>query len=278
LRELVAPEPLAEPFHQELVDLLRKYFFTGGMPEAVSCYVETANLTDVRSVQKEIVDAYALDFAKHAPAADIPKLSHIWESVATQLARENKKFMFSAIRKSARAREYENAVQWLEDAGLILRAFCAKAGKVPLKGYRDPGVFKVYALDVGLLGAMAGLPPKQIVAGIQPFEAYAGALTENYAAQQLTAALGTNLSYWKSSGGRAEVDFLLELDGSVVPLEVKAGVNPKSRSLRSYDQQFHPPFVLRTTLLNLRKQERICNIPLYALPNISRIWQLLNTR
>ncbi len=274
LRNLSAIEPLAEPFHRELVHLLRKYIFVGGMPAAVDCLVSAGHLSEVRTVQEEIIRAYTLDFAKHAPTSDIPKLSHIWESIPTQLARENKKFMFSAIRKSARARQYENAIHWLEDAGLILRAFCVKTGKLPLKGYRDPGVFKVYALDVGLLGAMAGLPHQQMVVGNRAFEEYSGALTENYVAQQLGALHGTNLSYWKSSGGRAEVDFLMELKGAVVPLEVKAGINPKSKSLQSYDNQFQPPCLLRTTLLNLRLDDRLCNIPLYALNSIHNIWNL----
>lgn len=270
LSDIDVIKPLSEPFHLELVGFLRKYFFCGGMPEAVECLTQTADLHAVRKVQKEIIEAYILDFAKHASSYDIPKLSHIWDSIPTQLAHENKKFMFSAIRKSARAREYESAINWLEDANLISRAFCVNKAQLPLKGFRDHGAFKVYALDVGLLGAMAGLSPKLVVSGNRAFEEYSGALTESFVAQTLVATLGANLFYWKSSGGTAEVDYLLELDGMVVPLEVKAGVNPKSKSLRSFDQQYCPKYLLRTTLLGLRLDERILNIPLYALNNLSK--------
>ena len=149
-------QPLPEAFHIELTDLLRKYYFCGGMPEAVYCLAQGGSVQDIRKVHKEILVSYTLDFAKHAQASDIPKLSHVWNSIVAQLARENKKFMFSAILKSARARDYENAIIWLEDAGLILRVFCANTPKKPLTAYINKNIFKIYALDVGLLGAMAG--------------------------------------------------------------------------------------------------------------------------
>ncbi|MEI7901008.1 MAG: ATP-binding protein [bacterium] len=265
------PEPIPLPFHEELVDLLRRYYFVGGMPEAVRHYAEKRTLDDVRAIQKEILNAYVLDFAKHAPVHDIQKLSLIWDSIPFQLARENRKFLFSALKKSARSRDYETAVLWLEDAGLILRCFRVSTPGHPLKGHADRSCFKVYALDVGLLGAMANISSDILAHGHRLFEEYKGAFTENYVAQQLRALQGEELYYWKSEGGVAEVDFLCQCKDEILPLEVKSGVNPRSKSLRSYDETFHPSQLVRTTLLNLRCDGRITNIPLYALSCLTRI-------
>ena len=265
------PEPLPLPFHEELVDLLRQYFFTGGMPEAVRHYAETRDVAAVRTIQKEIIDSYMLDFAKHAPVHDIAKLSLIWDSIPVQLARENRKFLFSALKKSARARDYETAILWLEDAGLILRCFLVSKAGQPLKGYADRSNFKVYALDVGLLGAMANISPDILAHGHELFDEYKGAFTENYAAQQLKSFLRQELYYWKSEGGSAEVDFLCPCHDDILPLEVKSGVNPRSKSLRSYDGQFQPVHLIRTTLLNLHRDGKITNIPLYALSCLERV-------
>jgi len=265
------PEPIPLPFHEELIDLLRRYYFVGGMPEAVRQYAETRNLDDVRTIQREILNAYVLDFAKHAPVHDIQKLSLIWDSIPFQLARENRKFLFSAVKKSARARDYETAVLWLEDAGLILRCFLVSTPGHPLRGHADRSCFKVYALDVGLLGAMANISSDILTHGHRLFEEYKGAFTENYVAQQLRSFQGQELYYWKSAGGIAEVDFLCQSQDEILPLEVKSGVNPRSKSLRSYDDTFHPSQLVRTTLLNLRRDGRITNIPLYALACLPRL-------
>ncbi|MBC8372371.1 MAG: ATP-binding protein [Planctomycetes bacterium] len=263
--------PLASTFHVEMVDLLRTYYCVGGMPEAVECFARPRDLRQVRGIQEDILNAYVLDFAKHAPSADIPKLSLIWDSVPTQLARENKKFLYSAVRKGARAKGYENALKWLEDAGLLLRCHAVSTSRHPLKGYMDRDCFKIYSLDVGLLGAMAGVPLEVLVRGDELFYEYGGAFVESYVAQQL-AALGMDLYYWRSPGKIAELDFLCQIAGAICPLEVKAGVNPRSKSLRSYDNQFNPSVLGRATLLNLKHDGKICNIPLYA---ISLVRELL---
>lgn len=268
-------QPLPEAFHLELIDLLRKYYFCGGMPEAVSCMAELNDVQEVRVVHKEILTSYALDFAKYAEPSDIPKLSHVWDSIVVQLARENKKFMFSTIRKSARAREYENAILWLEDAGLIQRAFCINTPKRPLVAYLQKNIFKVYALDVGLLAAMAGLGPELLIQGEQVFREFCGAFTENYAAQQLRGTLGADLQYWKSRSGKAEVDFLFETKEGFYPLEVKAGINLKSKSLQSFNAKFNTDLLFRTSLRNLRRDGNVCNIPLYALDSLPRLLTLL---
>ena len=275
LRRLIETQkkvsPFPEPFHNELLDWLKKYFFVGGMPEPLRCFVETQDLVEVRERQKEIINSYLLDFSKHAPTSDIPKLGLIWNSIPAHLSRENKKFIFSAIRKGARAREYENSIQWLEDAGLIYKSYQVSTASSPLKGFMNPNNFKVFALDVGILAAMAGIPPKSLVQGNHLFNEYKGAFVENYVAQQLKSDKKIDLYYWTSKGKRAELDFLCEIQGSIHPLEAKAGISPKSKSLLSYDNQFNPPVLFRTTLLNLKKDGKICNIPLYAVHTFPEI-------
>ncbi|MFH1842951.1 MAG: AAA family ATPase [bacterium] len=254
--------PLPEPLHRELIEMLKRYFVVGGMPEAVNTYVESGDLHESRTIQREILDAYALDFAKHASPYDVPRIARIWSSIPAQLARENKKFMYSDVARRARAREYENAVEWLANAGVILQAFNISKPGLPLRGYVRHGFFKVYLADVGLLGALAGVPPNIIVKGDGLFTEFRGALVENYVAQQLKKDHNTGLHYWKSKS-TAEVDFLLEKESRIFPLEVKAGINPRSKSLRTYGEKFAPPVLSRTSLLNLRCDGEIANYPLY---------------
>ena len=270
LKNVEAFAPLAEGFHSHLIDLLSRYFFVGGMPEAVMHYSKTGNGWETRQIQEEIIKSYVLDFAKHAPAADIPRLTQIWDSIPKHLAKENKKFVFSAVKKGARARAYENAVTWLEDAGLIHRANAVETAKHPLKYYADTGCYKVYSLDVGLTGAMAKSPVELLAHGERLFNEYEGAFTESYVAQQLVSYFHQPLYYWRSKGGKAELDFLCEFGGEIYPLEVKAGINPKSKSLRSYDLQFDPVRLMRTNLLNLKQDGKICNLPLYAVSLLTR--------
>ncbi len=264
-------EPLPDAIHTELVDLLRKYYFVGGMPEAVRHFAETGDVRETREIHREILDSYVLDFAKHAPTSDIPKLGLIWDSIPRHLARENKKFVFSAVKKGARGREYENAIRWLHDAGLAHLCHAVATGRGPLKHYADRSCFKVFALDVGLLGAMAGVPPELVVQGERLFTEYRGALAESYVAQQLVAAGHPDLYYWRSRGGKAELDFLCELGEAIVPVEVKAGLSLRSQSLRSYDQQLAPSVLVRANLLNLKRDGKILNVPLYAVPWLSRL-------
>ncbi len=257
------PEPYPAPFHQELCKHLRYYYFTGGMPEAVERFVSEGSVEGVREVHQDILEAYVLDFAKYASSPDIPKLRRIWDAIPSQLAKANKKFMFSHLKKSARMRDFEHAIEWLEKSGLIHRVFRVKTAKRPLKVYAEENVFKMYTLDTGLIGAMANIPSQALVQGERFFREYEGALVENYVAQELKAVQGLDLYYWESSG-TAEVDFVCEHDRSVYPLEAKAGVNTRSRSLSSFDARYAPPYLGRTSLLNLRRDGRILNLPLYA--------------
>ncbi len=265
LENIKKPAPLPDAIHTDLIALLKKYYFAGGMPEAVKCFVETGDSKKTRRIQEDIINSYVMDFAKYAPVSDIPKLTALWDSIPKHLARENKKFVFSAIKKGARAREYENGLVWLENAGLIYKVKSVEKAKHPLAHYSDASCFKIYALDIGLLGAMAQAPAELQAHGQNLFEEYKGAFVENYAAQQFTAYYQRPLYYWRSKGGKAEVDFLSEFEGRVFPIEVKSGVNPKSKSLHSYDLQFSPNMLIRTTLLNFKKNGKILNLPLYAL-------------
>jgi predicted AAA+ superfamily ATPase len=256
--------PFPEPFHVELLELLKSYYLTGGMPEAVSTYFQTASIQSTRQVQQEIIDSYLLDFSKHVEKADIMKISEIWRSIPTHLSKENKKFIFSAVRKSARARDYDRALQWLLDAGLIYKAYQISTPKLPLSAYSNSNIFKVFLLDVGLLGAMANLSPGLILKGNAIFSHFQGALVENYVAQQLKPKSREDLYYW-TSAGKAEVDFVFTVNDGVCPLEAKAGINLKSKSLKVYNEKYKPGLLCRTNLQNLQRTGNFCNYPLYAL-------------
>lgn len=255
-------EPLPEPLHEKLIQILKLYFFTGGMPEVVAHYVKTEKLHSVREIQLEILSAYEKDFAKHAPPDEIMKITTVWKQIHRQLAKENKKFIFAAIRKSARGRDYEEAIQWLSDAGLIHKTHRVETAKFPLSAYADNTIFKIYLADVGLLGAQSNLSPQTIIDGDLLFTEFKGALTENYVAQELTATKNQELCYWASEGS-AEVDFLIEHDHEIYPLEVKAGASQKKKSLLVYEQKYSPSKLLRATTLNLKHDGAIYNYPLY---------------
>jgi len=267
-------EPVPEPFHQKLINLLKTYYIVGGMPEAIKVFIESGSYNNAREIQNNIQKAYIFDFARHAPRIDISRLSLIWESIPVHLSKENKKFIFTAVEKSARAMHYENALKWLEDAGLIYKSYAVSTIQKPLSGFKERNIFKVFTLDTGLLSLMSYLSIDVIQKKNELFTTYKGAFIENYIAQQLAA--GENrLYYWKSTSGKAEIDFIFENADSIYPLEAKAGINPKSKSLAVYDEKFNPPFLLRTTLLNLKKEKRVLNIPLYAVNYIEKFLKLL---
>lgn len=277
LEAIPSLDNLPELFHFQLTDLLRMYYVVGGMPEALEVYVRERALERVRTIQRNILNTYALDFAKHAPKADVPRLGLIWDSIPACLAKENKKFIFSALAKGARARDYEDALQWLTDANLIHRSFAVEHAQVPISGAADRSAFKLFSLDIGLLAAQARLPVEAVVHGNDLFTTYRGAFVENYVAQQLAALMaaeGGDLHYWRSESRKAEVDFLVSFRGDVLPLEAKAGVNPRSKSLGVYRDRFNPKLMLRTTLLNLKQQNTLVNIPLYAIGVLPRLVQL----
>ncbi|MBF5058540.1 ATP-binding protein [Candidatus Neptunochlamydia vexilliferae] len=272
LEEYSAYEPLPNPMHDKLIALLKLYFFIGGMPEAVSEYTKSENLNTVREVQLEILDAYEKDFAKHAPPNEIMKITTVWKEIHRQLAKENKKFIFAAIRKSARGRDYEEAIQWLLDAGLIHKSDLVKSPKFPLSAYASSNIFKIFLSDVGLLGAQSSLSPQVVIDGDILFTEFKGALTENYIAQELTATCQKKLYYWVSEG-IAEVDFLIEEGHGIFPLEVKAGTSQKKKSLVTYAKKYAPSKLLRTSPMNLKHDGDIYNIPLYFISRLEKLEQ-----
>ncbi|MBF0107276.1 MAG: ATP-binding protein [Deltaproteobacteria bacterium] len=269
LREVLATilsvSPLPQVFHGELINCLLLYFFVGGMPEAINQYNQSpADFETIREVHKEILRAYELDFSKHALPGDVIKISLIWNLIPSQLAKENKKFIFSAIKKSARARDYDTALQWLLDAGLIYKAYQTPAPQLPLSGICQRDIFKVYLLDVGLLSTMARVPQKMFTSSQAIFAEFKGAFTENFVAQELVAYQQEDLHYW-TSNGIAEVDFVIPCDGETYPLEVKSGLSNKKKSLKVYDQKYNPTTLIRVSPQNFKHDGKLINYPLYGL-------------
>jgi uncharacterized protein len=277
LEQLDAIAPLAEGIHTDLIAAVKEYLFVGGMPEAVMAFGKERDFAAVRRIQQNIVAAYKLDFAKHAPATIVPRLAMLWDSLAGQLARENRRFLFSAVQEGGRARDFEEALLWLEQAGLVYRSYAVATPKLPLAGYCNRRLFKLFALDCGLLAAIANLTADVVLRGNDVFQEFKGALAEQYVAQQLVARGDTAepppLFYWRNEKTGTEVDFLIE-NGGVYPLEVKAGPNARSKSLASYREQFKPPKALRASVLNLKADADVINLPLSLLPAIDRIIQL----
>lgn len=264
LEEYVGFEPLPAPLHDKLIQLLKLYFFIGGMPEAVAEYAKNEKLNIVREIQLEIINSYERDFAKHAPPHEIMKIITVWKQVHRQLVKENKKFIFATLRKSARGREYEEAIQWLLDAGIIHKSNLIESPKFPLSAYADHSIFKIFLLDVGLLGAQSNLSSQVVIDGDLLFTEFKGALTENFVAQELIVAQQKELYYWASSG-IAEVDFLIEEEHAIYPIEVKAGASLKKKSLLVYQQKYVPSKLIRASTLNLKHDGDIYNYPLYLI-------------
>ncbi|MBM3199187.1 MAG: ATP-binding protein [Chlamydiae bacterium] len=264
LENTVSWESLAIPHHEQCIDLLKTYFIVGGMPKVVLRYVETQDFHTIRETQEDIVKSYIHDFAKHAPSSMVMKITQIWDSIPIHLGKENKKFMFSAVKKSARARDYEEALQWLLDAGLIYKVKEITTPKLPLASYNDQEAFKIYLFDVGLLAAVCRLSPRVILEGDQLFVEFKGSFTENYVTQSLIASGSSHLYYWTSSR-EAEVDFVVEHEGQLFPLEVKSGISTKNKSLFIYQKKYHPLSLARSNLANLSYNGKIYNYPLYLI-------------
>ncbi len=252
--------------HEKLLEFYKTYLYVGGMPEAVVAYRDTNDFMQVRKVQQAVLMAYNLDFAKHAPAHQGKKISQVWENIPSQLAKENKKFIYSVLRKGARASEFEIAIQWLQDAGLIHKVYNIAIPQLPLKAHANPDFFKIYLSDVGLLAAMVDLSPKVLLHGNDVFKEFKGSLVENYIAQALKAQ-AKDLYYWTSEG-KAEVDFVISHDDKIYPVEIKAGNNKKKQSLRVYDDLYQPQNLIRCSTRNLKKDAKVLNCPLYMLEKL----------
>lgn len=255
---------LITPLSGRLTELLRFYYCVGGMPAAVQSFIDDEGLSEVRRIQEGILRDYDFDFSKHASAAVTEKIRLVWQSLPGQLARENKKFMYGAVRPSARAREYETAIKWIVDAGLAYKVPRVSRPGLPLSGYEDRNAFKLYLLDIGLLGAMSKLPTKVLLEGNTLFTEFKGALTEQYVCQQLIAECGMTPYYWSAERSIAEVDFIVQVGKDVIPVEVKAAENLRSKSLAAFCERYEVKNAVRLSLSSYRKEEWLVNIPLYA--------------
>ncbi len=255
---------LLTALHEKCKDLLRQYYYVGGMPEVVKSYIDNGQLKPVRAIQNEILSNYAGDFSKHAPYQEVPRISMVWQSILGQLSRENKKFIYGALKKGGRAKEFEVAIQWLVDAGLVYKVNKCTKPQLPLKFYEDFTAFKLYLCDCGLMGAMADTAAKDVLIGDSVFTEYKGAFTEQYVLQQILSSGISDIYYYSADDSRMEMDFLMQREGALLPVEVKGGTSIKSTSLHNYLME-HPGIqAIRYSMLPYKKQDFLTNIPLYA--------------
>ena len=248
----------------ELIENLRVYYFTGGMPEVVDLFVKTQDIAKIRALQNRILADYALDISKHAPKTEIPKISLVWNSIPSHLAKENKKFVYGALRKGARAAQYEDAIQWLVNAGLAYKITRVSKAAMPLHFYEQTDVFKLFMHDCGLFGAMSKTPPDLILLGSKVFEEYKGAFTEQFVLQQLKAMEDVFIHYYTNDDSTLEIDFLLQCGNKILPVEVKAEENLQAKSMKSFLAKNPDLHGVRFSMSPYREQERMTNIPLYA--------------
>ena len=258
-------------FRETYADALKQYYFVGGMPEAVESFAENQDFNEVRQIQKRILTAYEQDFSKHAPNEVVPRLRMLWNSIPAQLAKENKKFIYGLVREGARAKDYETALLWLSDCGLVHRVSRVNAPGIPLRAYEDMKAFKLFVLDVGLLGCMTGLHQRTLLDGNALFVEFKGALTEQYVCQQLKTLADLELCYYTNDRGSCEVDFVVDTGGRVMPLEVKAETNLRAKSLKTYREKFSPELAIRTSMADYRKEDGLVNLPLYAIGQIGSL-------
>lgn len=257
-------------FKQTYIDALKQYYFVGGMPEAVQSFAESKDFNEVRTIQKRILAAYEQDFSKHAPNEIVPKIRMLWNSIPSQLARENKKFIYGLIREGSRAREYETAIMWLSDCGLVHKVSRVNAAGIPLKTYEDLKAFKLFIVDVGLLGCMTGLHQRTLLDGDDLFVEFKGALTEQYVCQQLKTIEDLGIYYYTNDRGSCEIDFVIDTGEQIIPIEVKAETNLRAKSLKTYRERFEPELSVRTSMADYKKEDWLLNLPLYAIEQINK--------
>ena len=251
--------------HEKYVDLLRQYYYVGGMPEAVKKYVETGALNEVRRIQNEILQGYELDFSKHAPREQVERIRMVWRSVPSQLFKDNKKFIYGALRTGARAKDFEMSLQWLQDAGLIYKVPRCTKPALPLDIYQDFSAFKIYILDTGLLGAMVKTTAEQVLINNGIFTEYKGGMTEQYVLQQLISQGAEPIYYYSADNSRLEIDFVIQYNGSLLPIEVKAGTNVRANSLSNMLRENEGLRAVRFSMLPFTRQGQLTCVPLYAL-------------
>ncbi len=251
-------------FKHEYINLLKQYYYVGGMPEAVLAFSENMDFGEVRRIQQRILDAYEQDFSKHAPTDVVPRIRMLWNSIPAQLAKENKKFIYGIIKEGARAKDYELAMLWLSDCGLVYQVHRVTAPNLPLKAYEDLKAFKLFVVDVGLLSCMVRLRADTLLDGNDMFKEFKGALTEQYVLQQLKTLEDLQVYYWTNDRGSAEIDFLIDNGKEVIPLEVKAEVNLQAKSLKTYKEKYNPKISVRTSMADYKQENWLLNLPLYG--------------
>ena len=257
---------LISSFKDQYTELLKQYFFIGGMPEAVAAFIRRQDYNEVREIQLRIIAAYEQDFSKHAPNEAVPRMRMFWNSIPSQLAKENRKFIYGLVRKGARARDYELAMMWLTDCGLIHKVNRITKPGLPLRSYKDTKAFKLYMLDTGLLSALSGLDSKTLLNENKIFMEFKGALTEQYVLQQFKCEKILPVFYWSAEAGTSEVDFIIQMDNRIIPVEVKASENLRAKSIKIYREKYSPKISIRLSMSNYRNEGWLINIPLYALP------------
>lgn len=256
--------PMVTMFRSQYEDRLRQYYYVGGMPGVVSAFVASGSMEEVRTVQKGILESYERDFSKHAPATEVPRIRMVWRSIPAQLAKENRKFVYGVVKEGGRAKDFELAIEWLKDAGLIYKVNRCKKGLLPLAAYEDFSAFKIYLSDVGLMGAMSNLPAHILLDGSAMFTDFKGALTEQYVLQQLMADNRLSVYYWSADNSRGELDFLVQRGSDILPVEVKAEENLKAKSLRSFVERNPALHGVRLSMSPYREQDWMTNYPLYS--------------
>ena len=259
---------LIKTFKQKYIQLLRQYYFIGGMPEVVNAFRERNDYAEVREIQKQILEAYELDFSKHAPHEIVPKVRMLWNSVLAQLAKENRKFIYGVIKEGTRAKDYEIAMAWLIDGGLIHKVSRVSNSAISLKAYLDFSSFKLFFVDIGLLSAMGNIDVKTLLEGNAIFKEFKGALTEQYVLQQLVSEKEFNVYYWSAEKSTAEIDFIIQHNGKVIPVEVKAEENLQAKSLKVFCQKYNPVIAVRSSMSDYKKEDWLINLPLYAISEI----------
>ena len=257
--------PMITMFRNKFEERLRQYYFVGGMPEAVNSFVKEGNPLKVRNIQKAIIESYERDFSKHAPAIEVPRIRMVWKSIPAQLAKENRKFIYGVVKEGARAKDFELAIEWLKDAGLIHKVNRCKKAQIPLTAYEDFSAFKLFMSDIGLMGAMSNIPTQSLLEGNVLFSDFKGALTEQYVMQQLKENPSLSIYYWSADNSRGEIDFLLQNEDKIIPIEVKAEENLQAKSLRVFVERNPGLKGVRLSMSPYRDQDWLTNYPLYSI-------------
>lgn len=261
-------------FKDKIIDYLKIYFYVGGMPEVVKNYVENKDFQEVRKIQNRILNDYKEDFSNHIPLDVRPLVTKLWESIPRQLAKENKKFVYKEINNdNARSKEYDPALEWLKDSGLVYQITRLTKPSIPISAYREYNIFKLFMSDIGLLCAKSNLDIRILLEGSRIFTEFKGAITEQYVLQELMAQQNIDIGYWSNQNGQAEIDFVIQINSQVIPLEVKAGINLKAKSLNVYKEKFKPDVLIRTSLADYKQSDNLFDIPLYLIEQLNKLYQ-----